>query len=82
MIVTIEVKPELAHRWRAIAEREGRAFEAVAAQAAEAGTDVIETVAPELAARREAIQRARGSMRGVPGTVDEFLRERHECDNL
>jgi hypothetical protein len=43
MIVTIEVKPELAHRWKAIAEREGRALEAVAAQAAEAGTDAIES---------------------------------------
>lgn len=35
--VTIEVKSETAHRWRAIAQREGRALEAVMAQALEEG---------------------------------------------
>ena len=39
--VTIQVKSETAHRWREIAEREGRAVEAIAAQAAEAGTDAL-----------------------------------------
>lgn len=33
--VVIEVKPETAHRWREIAAREGRALEAIMAEALE-----------------------------------------------
>lgn len=35
MTVTIEVKPEVAHRWKAIAEREGRELDALISEALE-----------------------------------------------
>lgn len=53
MIVTIEVKPEVAHRWQRIAAREGRALEAVAAEAAEAGTETMESNGTPIDAREE-----------------------------
>lgn len=58
MTVTIEVKSETAARWQRIAAREGRALEAVATEAAEAGTDALESdsahpIARALALREE-----------------------------
>lgn len=55
MTVTIEVRPDVEARLRRRAAREGRAFEAVASQAVEVGTDVIEPVAPDIAARLAAM---------------------------
>lgn len=42
MTVTIEVKPELAHRWKAIAAREGRALDAIISEAMEEHAAVLE----------------------------------------
>lgn len=83
--VTIKVKPETAHRWRTIAQREGLDLEAVAAQAAEAGTDALESVreySQSQEKRRPLLDSIEGKYAGRGLTVDELLRERHECDAL
>lgn len=86
MIVTIEVKPEVAHRWQRIAAREGRALEAVAAEAAEAGTETMESngdarahdaareerKAKRLAALEAAVETARG-FAVAPGALNAPL---------
>lgn len=67
MTITIEVKPETAHRWKAIAKREGRALEAVAAQAAEAGTDTLESDGAHPIARARALREELAPLLKAPG---------------
>ncbi len=51
--ISIEVKPEVAHRWRKVAEREGRAVENLIAEAA-VGLETLENKSRERAPHRKA----------------------------
>lgn len=69
MTITIEVKSETAHRWKTIAEREGRALEAVATEAAEAGTDALESDGAHPIARARALREELAPLLKAPDGV-------------
>lgn len=86
MTITIDVKPEIVHRWREIAEREGRALEEVVSEAAEIGLETMIATPREYSQAAPtqvegAPPHARGLLAHLPGSLDEFMRERSENDS-
>lgn len=75
MTLTLDVKPETEARLREVAQLRGVevgvVVDELAARVETANTEEAE------AERRAAIHRARGMLSQLPGSVDDFLQERH-----
>lgn len=81
MTVTIEVKPELADRGRDIAEREGRALEAVVSEAAEIGLETLDRKAREYS-QRNSMADALALVKARDAATPQSTRTTNAADDL